>query len=100
MVRQLIVPNIKAYTELLEEDLQDPNLKKAEAEKVVSAILNALGTLVDDDIPMINGHSEESASNMRTKLVDKLGDVIGGRIADSAHPRLAKAVLEGDVAGF
>lgn len=100
VVRQLIVPNLSAYGELLEEDMQDSSMKKAEAEKVVSAIMNALGTLVDDDVLMVNGHSEASAANVRTKLVDKLGEVIGGRIADSGHARLAKAVLEGDLAGF
>ncbi|KIX09637.1 uncharacterized protein Z518_00718 [Rhinocladiella mackenziei CBS 650.93] len=100
VVRQLIVSNLKAYGELLEEEIQDQNGKKAEAEKVVSAILNALGTLVDDDIPMTNGHSEQSASSMRTKLIDQLGEVIGSRIADSGHTRLAKAVLEGSLAGL
>ena len=75
-------------------------MKKAEAEKVVSAILNALGALVDDDLPMLNGHSEESASSIRTKLIDTVGEVIGSRIADSGHTRLARAVLDGDLTGF
>jgi transcription initiation factor TFIID subunit 6 len=100
VVRQLILPNIKAYGELLEEDIQEGALKKAEAEKVVTAILNALGTLVDDDLPMMNGHSEESAANMRTKLLDKLGEVIGGRIADIGNTRFSKAVLEEDFAAL
>ncbi len=59
VVRQLIVPNLKAFGELLEEDIQDQGLKRVEAEKVVSAIMNALGTLVDDDVTMMNGHSAE-----------------------------------------
>jgi transcription initiation factor TFIID subunit 6 len=98
VVRQLILPNVKAYGELLQEDLQDGNMRKAEAEKVVTALLNALGTLVDDDIPMMNGHSEESTAHMRAELVDKLGEVIGSRIADSGHSHIAKAMLEGDLA--
>ena len=96
VVRQLILPNIKVYGELLEDEIQDGSVKKAEVEKVVTAILNALGTLVDDDIPMMNGHSEESAANMRMRLADKLGEVIGGRIADSGNTRFARAVLESD----
>lgn len=100
VVRQLVVPNLKAYGELLEDDLQDSSMKRAEAGKVVSAILNALGKLVDDDVPMMNGHSDESADALRTRLVDKVGDVIGARIADSGHTQLAKAVLEGDLAGL
>ncbi|EXJ94016.1 transcription initiation factor TFIID subunit 6 [Capronia coronata CBS 617.96] len=100
VVRQLIVPNLKPFGELLEEDLQDSSLRKAEAEKVVAAILNALGALVDDEVPVLmNGHSEESANDLRTKLVDKLGPVIGNRVADSGHLKLAKAVLEGDLLG-
>jgi transcription initiation factor TFIID subunit 6 len=97
VVRQLIVPNLKAYGELLEEELQESSTRRAEAEKVVAAILNALGTLVDDEVPMMNGHSDESADQLRGKLVDRLGAVIGGRIADSAHPQLAHAVLDEDL---
>ncbi|EHY54192.1 histone H4-like TAF Taf6, SAGA complex subunit [Exophiala dermatitidis] len=101
VVRQLIVPNLKAFTELLEDDLQDQGVKKAEAEKVVSAIFNALGTLVDDEIPLLtNGHSVESENELRKKLVDKVGPVIGNRIADSGHTKLAKAVLQGDLPGL
>ncbi len=95
VVRQLILPNVKAYGELLVEDINDNSIKKAEAEKVVSAILNALGTLVDDDIPMMNGHSDESYVNMRTKLIDKLGEVVGGMVADAGNVGFAKAVLDG-----
>ncbi|EXJ92110.1 transcription initiation factor TFIID subunit 6 [Capronia epimyces CBS 606.96] len=100
VVRQLIIPNLKAFGELLDDDLQDSSVKKAEAEKVVSAILNALGTLVDDEIPMMNGHSEESANELRTKLVDTIGPVIGSRIADASHTTLAKAILEGGLLGL
>ncbi|KIV86438.1 hypothetical protein PV11_02050 [Exophiala sideris] len=101
VVRQLIVPNLRSYGELLEDDINsEQSIKKAEAEKVVSAILNALGALVDDDLPMMNGHSDESENEMRTKLVDKVGPVVGERIADSGHTRLAKAVLDGDLIGL
>jgi len=100
VVRQLIVPNLKAYGELLEEDISNDGMKKAEAEKVMSAILNALGSLIDDDIPTMNGHSEEVMDNMRTKLAEKVGTVVGNRIGDSGHTRLAKAVLEDNFVGL
>lgn len=101
VVRQLIVPNLRLYTELLEDDINsEQSMKKAEAEKVVGAILNALGALVDDDLPMMNGHSAESENEMRTQLVDKIGPLIGNRIADSGHMRLAKAVLDGEFTGL
>ncbi|OCT52741.1 Transcription initiation factor TFIID subunit 6 [Cladophialophora carrionii] len=100
VVRQLILPNVKVYGQLLEEDIQEGSVKKAEAEKVVTAILIALRTLVDDDIPMMNGHSEASAADMRGKLIETLGEVVGGRIADSGNIPFAKAVLEGDFAAL
>lgn len=97
VVRRLIVPNLKAYSELLEDDLQDPGAKKAEAEKVISAILNSLESLIDDEIPWMNGHSGDSTRELRAKLVDKLGETIGGRIAASGHAQLAQAVLDDDL---
>lgn len=99
-VRQLILPNLKAYGDLLQEGLQDGSKRQDEVDKVLNAIVNSLGTLVDDDLPMLNGHSEESAMEQRTKLVDRVGEVIGARIADSDHRQLAKVVLEGELAGF
>lgn len=104
VVRQLIIPSLKTFGELLEEDLSSDSTssaKKQEAEKVVAAILNALGALVDDEVPimMMNGHSEESANEIRTKLIDRIGPVIGDRVADSGHTKLAKAILEGDLVG-
>lgn len=94
-VRQLILPNIKAYGDLLQETLQDGSKRSDEVEKVLKAIMNSLGTLVDDDLPMMNGYTEEPAQDQRTKLIDRLGEVIGARIADSGHQQLVKVVLEG-----
>lgn len=100
VVRQLILPNLKHYEEVLKEELQENSPKKAEAEKVFNAIMTTLSILVDDDAPMINGHASENSPEMRVKLVDKVGDVIGNRIADSGHTPLAKAVLDSDIASF
>jgi transcription initiation factor TFIID subunit 6 len=100
VVRQLILPNLKAYGDLLQEDMQDPGKKHDEVNRVVRAIIDALGTMVDEHLPMMNGHTDASANEMRTRLVDSVGEVIGSRIADSGHTRLAKAVLEGDISGL
>jgi hypothetical protein len=43
---------------------------------------------------MVNGHSEPAMEEMRGRLVDKAGELVGTRIADSGHVQLAKAVLE------
>jgi transcription initiation factor TFIID subunit 6 len=89
-----VVPNLKEYESLIKEDLQSNSVKRAEVEKVISAILNVLGSLVEETPPMMNGHSEEAAEEMRSKLVDKIGEVIGNKIADAGHLPLAKAILE------
>jgi transcription initiation factor TFIID subunit 6 len=64
---------------------------------VVVAIINVLGSLVDEDTPMMNGHSNDAAATYQARLGDKVGDVIGSRIADSGHLPLAKALLENEV---
>jgi transcription initiation factor TFIID subunit 6 len=94
VVRSLIVPNLKDFEELLQDEHQSNSLKKEEAEKVIIAIINVLGSLVDEDLPMINGHTDNAAANLRTRLNVKVGEVIGSRIADSGHIPLIKAVLE------
>jgi transcription initiation factor TFIID subunit 6 len=99
IVRQLIVPNLKSYEEVLKEDLQDGGIKKAEAEKIVAAIVGSLGLLVDDDAPHVNGHSEQAAAQIRAQLIDKVGEVVGNRICDAGHLPLARAVLDESFVG-
>lgn len=93
-VRVLIVPNLKEYEGLVREEIVSKGTRQAEAEKVVAAIFNVLGTLVDDGIPLMNGHTDEGVAEIRRKLTVNVGDLIGNRIADSGHIPLAKAVLE------
>ena len=95
IVRALIVPNLREYSELLRDDLaQEGSIRKAEAEKVLHALLECLGLLVDEDLSMMNGHSEEAVESINVKLVEKIGDVVGSRIVEAGHVSLAKAVLE------
>lgn len=100
MVRSLIVPNLKDFEVLVKDEVQGDGMKKAEAEKVVAAILNVLGTLVEDgvgkedDVAMTNGHSDHVIEEMRDRLTERVGEVTGTRIADSGHVQLAKAVLQ------
>jgi transcription initiation factor TFIID subunit 6 len=109
VVRSLIVPNLKEFEVVLKEEIRGEGssngngigtgVKKAEAEKVVQAILGALWSLVEGeergkDVEMVNGHGEVAIEGMRGRLVDKVGELVGTRIADSGHVQLAKAVLE------
>jgi transcription initiation factor TFIID subunit 6 len=109
VVRSLVVPNLKEYEVLLKEEMRSDassngngfgtGFKKAEAEKVMQAILGVLGSLMDEeerekDVEMMNGHNEAAMEEMRSRLVDKVGELVGTRIAESGHVQLAKAVLE------
>lgn len=96
-----MLPNLKEFETLLKDEVQGDGMKKAEAEKVVEAILNVLGSLVEGeeggrekDVEMVNGHRDAAMEEMRSALVDKVGELVGTRIAESGHVQLAKAVLE------
>ncbi len=93
-VRVLIAPNLKEYEGLIRDEIASSGMRQAEAEKVVAAIFNVLGTLVEDGLPTMNGHSDEGAAEIRRKLIDNVGELIGSGIADSGHIQLAKEVLE------
>lgn len=93
-MRILIVPNLKEYEGLIREEITSNGTRQAEAEKMVAAIFNVLGTLIDDGLPLMNGHTDEGAAEMRMKLTESVGDIVGNRIADSGHIQLAKAVLD------
>lgn len=93
-VRVLIVPNLKEYESLIRDDMASTATRQAEAEKVVAAILNTLGTLIEDGMPMMNGHTDDGAAEMRRKLTESVGDLVGNRIAETGHVQLEKAVLE------
>jgi transcription initiation factor TFIID subunit 6 len=93
-VRVLIVLNLKEFEGLIRDEIESNGARQAEAEKVLVAIFNVLGTLVDDSLPLMNGHTNEGAAELRRKLTESVGDLIGNRIADSGHVPLAKAVLE------
>ena len=107
------MPNLKEYEVLLKDEMRGEGsfngngmgmgigtgVKKAEAEKVVQAILAVLGSLVEGegkekDAEMVNGHRDEAMEEMRGRLADRVGELVGTRIADSGHLPLAKAVLE------
>jgi transcription initiation factor TFIID subunit 6 len=109
VVRSLVVPNLKEFEILFKEEIRGEGsingngigtgVKKAEAEKVMQAILGGLGSLVDEegrekDVEMVNGDNDTAMEEMRDRLVDKVGELVGTRIADSGHVPLAKAVLE------
>ena len=93
VVRALIVPNLKEYEGLIKDEIQGEGSRKAEAEKVLSSILRVLASLVDENVPMMNGHTDEAADEMRERLIERIGELAGNRIMESSHIHLAKAIL-------
>ncbi|EME42923.1 hypothetical protein DOTSEDRAFT_72382 [Dothistroma septosporum NZE10] len=96
-VRSLILPNLKAYDVHLSECIKD-DAKRADAEKVVEAIMRGLDELEKDAVsaPQANGHPEGNA--LKDRLVDAIGDTIGSRVFESGRQTLINAVLEKDLA--
>ena len=96
VVRGLVVPNLKEYEEVLRGPLSgaEGDIKKAEAEKVVSAILRVLETLAADDVPMMNGSAGADEGVLQEMLVEKIGEIVGTRVAEGGDSRLLKAILD------
>ena len=98
VVRQLIVPNLKEFESFIKDEIVDNGPRRAEAEKVLGAVMKVLASLQDESLPMMNGHSGEALDELRQQLIEQLGDLVGNRVADSGQLQLANAVL-GDQAG-
>ncbi|KAJ9661673.1 histone H4-like TAF Taf6, SAGA complex subunit [Neophaeococcomyces mojaviensis] len=96
VVRSLVIPNLREYEDILRGPLSgsEGDLKKAEGEKVVSAILRVLDTMLMDDVPRMNGHTDDDASALSERLIEQLGETIGKRLVDSGNVALAKVVLD------
>lgn len=93
-MRALILPNLKDYEGVVREEVEGEGPKKAEAEMVVAAVVKALESLEEEGLRLTNGHSAEAGEEMRAKLVGKVGEVFGSRVADLGRPGLVKAILE------
>ncbi|KAI4122717.1 MAG: hypothetical protein LQ347_006408 [Umbilicaria vellea] len=94
VVRALILPNLKDYEGVVREEVEGEGPKKAEAEMVVAAVVKALESLEEDGLRLTNGHSAEAGEMMKAKLVGKVGEVFGSRVADLGRPGLVRAILE------
>lgn len=102
VVRALLIPNLAIYDEeILRSAVSggEGDLKKAEAEKVIGAIMRDLRTLAID-IPMMNGHANADmgvvTGEMQERLAGKIGETIATRFGDGIDGDLdvARAILE------
>ncbi|KKZ68857.1 transcription initiation factor TFIID subunit 6 [[Emmonsia] crescens] len=115
VVRELIVPNLRTYEVVLKDATAttttttttttmtgaDEGVRRLEAEKVIGVILAVLGTLVGDEqqqrgVGMLtNGVSGDGKAELSERLVEKVGEVIAGRILESGQEGLADVILGG-----
>lgn len=96
VVHGLVVPNLMAYEEVLVGPLSgaEGDLKKAEGERVAGAMIQTLKTLIDDDMPMMNGHSEADTDSLRQRLSDKVGETLAVKIVEAGEMKLTKYILQ------
>jgi transcription initiation factor TFIID subunit 6 len=94
IIRKLLVPALKSYEEVVKEGLEQDGIEKAEAEKVVGAIMMCLNMLVEHGGVLMNGHGEQVMENFKVQLIEKVGEVFGQRIVDTGKPALARAILD------
>ncbi|KAL1974737.1 hypothetical protein VTN31DRAFT_4941 [Thermomyces dupontii] len=95
VVRELILPNLKPYEKLLRDAIGEDGPRRPEAERVLEALLGVLSTLQQGRAGLLtNGHSAIFTDELREQLVDKVGELIAARIADTGNVQLARTLLE------
>jgi Transcription initiation factor TFIID, subunit TAF6 (also component of histone acetyltransferase SAGA) len=93
VVRILMIPNLREYSKLLSDGLND-SARRPAAERVLNALLGVLASLRDGQVTLANGHPATVTDDMRTRLAEKVGDLIASRIAEVNEVQLAQMVLE------
>lgn len=93
VVLVLVVPNLKEYSKLLSDGLDD-SARRPAAERVLNALLAVLASLRDGQPALTNGHSAALTDETRFKLTEKIGDLIASRIAEANQVQLAHLLLQ------
>ncbi|KAL8814444.1 MAG: hypothetical protein Q9223_006329 [Gallowayella weberi] len=94
-VRELILPNVKEFSNLIREPLEDEGSpKQAEAEAVLTALIAALQTLEDDHFGFRNEVENGVVANQSRRLEEKVGPLVAGRVSRMGRPNLVKALIE------
>jgi transcription initiation factor TFIID subunit 6 len=95
-LRLLILPNLKEYDAVLREGLAD-EAKRPETEMVALALLRAVDLCSRDILPpMVNGEVTNGGigADTRSLVIERVGEVIGNKIADSGSSLLVRTALE------
>jgi transcription initiation factor TFIID subunit 6 len=91
VIRVLVIPNLPEYTKLLSDGLDDAARRPA-AERVLNALVAVLASLRGSQPFLTNGHTV--TDDIRSRLVDKVGDLIAARIVEAGEVQLAHIILE------
>lgn len=95
VVRALIVPNLREYEALVKDALDAPEeIKRVEGALIMEALMQALVSLEDDTVGMVNGLVNGHAAELRKELSDKVGDLLAEKVMDMGSPRLVKAIMD------
>ena len=93
VIRVLVIPNLKDYSKLLGDGLDDTARRPA-AERVLSALLGVLASMRDAHPALTNGHSNTVSDEMRATLTEKIGGLLTSKIADANEVQLAHLILQ------
>ncbi|KAI4241415.1 MAG: hypothetical protein L6R40_004591 [Gallowayella cf. fulva] len=94
-VRALIFPNVKEFTTLIREPLEDEGSPKhAEAEAVLTALIAALQILEDDHVGFGNDTQNGETTNQNRRLEEKVGPVVAGRVLKMGRPKFTQALID------
>ena len=94
VVRVLIVPNLKEYEVLITDAMEESETKRKEAEMVLGALVGSLQSLEQDSIGSSNGFANGNEEVMKTKLREKVGPLVAGKVWEMESPKMIKAILE------
>lgn len=88
-----VLPNLKSYDSILKGGLADET-KKPDAEMVVGAIMLVLEQVLHNQGAAAgqNG-AANGASDLKARLIDHVGEVIGSKVAETSRPELEQLVL-------
>lgn len=99
-IRVVILPNLKIYDVLLEEGLSSEDAaRRGEAEMVILALLRVIGLVARDIVvtrsSLTNGTSSPAVSDdTRNQLIDRIGGIMGNKIADGGDSPSIKLVSQ------
>ncbi|KAJ5099606.1 Transcription initiation factor TFIID complex 60 kDa subunit [Penicillium argentinense] len=93
VVRVLIIPNLSDYAKLLSDGVED-SARRPAAERVLNALVAVLTSLLAGQPALANGHPAAVTDELRSKLTEKVGDLIATRIAEANEVQLAHCILE------